>query len=83
MTMYLGVIILLPIVFAIFCIIGAASMGEEHNPLRIALFLLSIVCIFTSMHLGSIIINDINPSFGEMQNLLGIAKRFSDRRTVL
>jgi len=70
MTIYLGAIVLLPVMFGVFCIIGAVSLSQEHSPLKIALFLLSVVQFFNAFLYGSIIVNDINPEFIELQTLL-------------
>lgn len=68
--MMLG-IILLPILFGIFLIIGAVSLGEDHAVLRIFMYLLSIVTIFVSMHYGSIALAYYVPALNELQDALG------------
>lgn len=53
-TGLLAIIILIPILFGLFMIIGAVSLGEDHAVLKIFLFLLSPVTIFVSFHFATI-----------------------------
>lgn len=48
----IAIIILLPLILSIISLIGAATLGEEHNALRIFLFLFSMIPFFGSMHMG-------------------------------
>jgi len=50
-------LILIPIMFGFFCLIGAATLGEHHSPLRIGLFLLSFISIFGALYMGSMVLN--------------------------
>lgn len=52
--MVLDVIILIPLVFGAFMLVGAATFGEDHHSLRIFLFLLSVVMVFISLNFGMI-----------------------------
>jgi hypothetical protein len=51
-NMIIGAIILLPVIFGIFLLIGAFSMNPQHGALKITLFLMSIICFWASLHLG-------------------------------
>lgn len=50
----ISIIVLIPLIFGLFMIIGAATLGIEHNVLRIILFLLSPITIFVSFHFAMI-----------------------------
>lgn len=50
--MVIAIIILLPILLGLFMLIGAATLSDDHVPLRIVLFLLSIPSFWISMHFG-------------------------------
>ena len=52
--MILGVLILAPLILGAFLLIGAATLGEEHNVLRIFLFLLSPITFFVSLHFAAV-----------------------------
>ena len=52
--MVLGIITLIPLIFGLFMIIGAATLGEDHNVLRIFLFLLTPITVWVSFHYGMI-----------------------------
>lgn len=50
----IAIIVLIPLIFGIFMIIGAATLGKDHDVLRIALFLMSPITIFVSFHFAMI-----------------------------
>ncbi len=50
----LAIIILIPIILAIFMIIGSATLGQDHNVLKIFLYLLSVPMLWISLHFGMI-----------------------------
>lgn len=52
--MILGIIILIPLIFGLFMIIGAATLGEDHNILKIVLFLFSPITVWVSFHFAMI-----------------------------
>lgn len=66
----LAVIIALPIVLGFFCLVGAATLSEDHNVLKIFLFLLSFLSFFSSMGLGLITVAKYF-DFDEMQSAIG------------
>ena len=51
---FLAILIMIPIILGLFFLIGAATLGEEHNVLRIVLFLLSVPMTWISLHFGMI-----------------------------
>jgi hypothetical protein len=65
-----AIIALIPLVFGIFLIVGAATLSEEHKALRIFLFLLSIMTFFVSMHFGMLGVVKFY-DFPELENLIG------------
>lgn len=52
--MVLAAIIILPMLLALMLLIGAATLNEDHNPVRIVLFLMSVPLFWVSMHFGTI-----------------------------
>lgn len=66
----LGVIIL-PFLFGILLIIGSVGLSQEHTALKIFMFVLSFITIFSSMHFASIIIAFRYPVLTELQDALG------------
>jgi len=66
----LAVIILLPMILGAFFIVGSATLNEEHNVLKIFLFLLSILTFFISMGLGLITVAQYFV-FDQMQESIG------------
>lgn len=50
--MIIAIIILIPLILGIIFLVGSATLGEEHTPLKIFLFLLSIITFFVSLHWG-------------------------------
>jgi len=79
MTLYLASIVLIPIFFALFCIIGAIRLNEEHSAMKIALFLIALFSVVSSVHFASLILYDIDSTFTEMQDLLGTFTYWSGR----
>jgi len=51
-NMLLAAITIIPMIFGVFALIGAASLGDDHRVMKIFLFLLSILTFFTSLHFG-------------------------------
>lgn len=51
---FIAVMMILPLILSIIALIGAATLGEEHNAFRIFLFLFSMIPFFASMHMGLI-----------------------------
>lgn len=68
---YLGVIILLPLIFGIFCLIGALYMSDEHSVLKIALYLLSLSTVFSSLHFAQVVVSSQNPEMSSSIDLIG------------
>ena len=67
---FLIIIILLPMIFGFFLLLGSFFLSEDHNILKIFLFLLSLITFFASFHAGLIsIIRFYN--FTEMENFIG------------
>ena len=52
--MIIGMTILLPLILTIIFLVGAATLGQEHSALKIALFLLSIIPFFVAAHFATI-----------------------------
>ena len=71
----IAIIILIPLIFSILTIVGAATLSEQHSALRIFLFLLSFVGIWTSLHLSVITLIRYY-AFPELQELLGTTTYF-------
>lgn len=68
--MIIAIIILIPILLGLLMMIGAASLGEDHNILKIGLFLFSIIPFFSSLHFGMISVIHFY-EFTAMENLIG------------
>ena len=83
MTLYLASIVLIPIFFALFCIIGAVRLDTEHSAMKIALFLIALFSVISSVHFASLILYDIDSSFTEMQDLLGSFTYWSGRLIIV
>jgi len=73
-----SVIILLPLLFGLICLFGAATLDEEHTALKIGLFLFSFITIFMSLHIGTIFLTyskympDVDEWIGNTTLWLGI-----------
>lgn len=52
----LAVIIVLPVIFGFFGLIGTWFMGEHHSVLKIFMYLLSLVSVFGSFYLGQLVL---------------------------
>ena len=52
--MVLAIIILIPLIFGLFMLIGAASLSSEHEVFRWFLFLLSPITVWVSFHFGMV-----------------------------
>lgn len=63
-------VILLPVIFGFFCLLGAIFMGKEHDVLKIGMYLLSLVSVLGSLHLASVVIGTTNSS---VQSALGVS----------
>jgi len=69
--MIIAIIMLLPMILSIAFLVGAATLdSEEHNALKIFLFLLSIIPFFISMHIGMVSLVKFY-DFPELQNIIG------------
>lgn len=66
-----SVVIIIPVIFGAFCLVGASIIDQRHIALRIFLFLLSIVCIWGSLHLGIIGLVEFFPTFTALQDAIG------------
>jgi hypothetical protein len=68
--MIIAFTIIIPMILGLFFLIGSATMSEEHNVLKIFLFLLSILTFFTSGHFALLgIVKFYN--FPALQNAIG------------
>ena len=67
--MIIGIIILLPLILGFFFVIGALSLSEKHAPLRIFLFILSLITFFSSSHFAMVAIIKFY-DFGIMQEAI-------------
>lgn len=70
-NMWQGSLILIPVIFGLFCLVGAATLGKQHDVLRTALFLLSLITVLGSVYLSSVVIASSNPI---VQNALGVTQ---------
>jgi len=70
--MALAAIIGLPMLLAFIMLIGAATLSEHHNVLKIFLFLLSFIPFFTSLHFGLVTVIKFY-DFPELQDAIGSA----------
>lgn len=68
--MIIAALILIPLFLGIFFLVGAATLSEDHAPVRIFLFLLSIVTFFTSCHMAMAAIVEFY-NFTAMQEIIG------------
>lgn len=50
--MIIAALIIAPLLLGLMLVIAALSLGPEHSPLKIFLFLLSLVTFITSLHFG-------------------------------
>lgn len=64
-------VIILPFLFGILLIIGSIGLSQDHNVLKIFMFLLSFITIFSSMHFASIIVAYRFPILTELQDAMG------------
>jgi len=51
---FFAILVLIPIIFGLFLLFGAASLGDEHTVLRIFMFLFAPLTIFVSLHFAMI-----------------------------
>jgi hypothetical protein len=66
----LGIIILLPLILGFFLLWGANALGEEHQALKVAFFLLVPITFFASFHFATLsVIKYLD--FPELQDLIG------------
>jgi hypothetical protein len=69
-NMIIGAIILIPMLLSFIFLFGSWALGDEHDMLKIFLFLLSMIPFYTSLHFGLVsIIKFYN--FEELQNAIG------------
>lgn len=66
----LGFIILIPLIFGLFMLIGAATMNEEHHVFKIFLFLLSPISVWVSLHFAMVSLVKYYGLF-DLQNSIG------------
>jgi len=65
-----ALVALLPLFFAIIFLVGAATLGEKHNVVRVFLFLLSPIFVIVSLHFATLgIVKFYN--FPELQDAVG------------
>lgn len=69
-NMVLAAIILIPLLMGFIVMFAAFSLGEDHNALRIFLFLLTSVMFITSLNYGMLAIVKYY-NFPELQNAIG------------
>lgn len=69
-TMFFGMIALLPMLLGLFFLLGSFFLGEDHQVLKIFLFLLSIVPFFSSLHLAALSVAQYY-QFPELINAIG------------
>jgi len=67
-TSQMYLLIIIPLILGFFCILGAATLGKEHDIIKIGLFLLSMISVTAALYLGSVIVGTTNP---EVQAALG------------
>lgn len=70
-------LMLIPFLFGLVCLFGAATLGEDHTVLKIFLFLLSLICSFAVSWIGSLILYQDNANFAEMFDALGLFTKVS------
>ena len=68
--MIIAVIILIPLILGIIFLVGSATLSEEHTPLKIFLFLLSIITFFVSLHWGMLAVVKYS-NFAPLQDAIG------------
>ena len=62
-------LILIPLALSLFCLIGAATLNDEHVALKIGLFILSFLGAIGAAYIGS---NIVSTSDAQVQTALGI-----------
>ena len=68
--MIIGIIVLLPMLLAFLLMWAASSIGEDHNALRIFLFMLSMFPFLVSLNFGLVAVVKYY-NFPELQELIG------------
>lgn len=68
--MIIAALIILPVILGLFLLLGSFFLSEDHTPLKIFMFLLSMVTVWVSLHFGMVSIVEFY-DFPEMQNLIG------------
>ena len=68
--MIIGVIIMLPALFGLFMLLGSFFLGDEHVPLKLAMFLVTPIAFWASLHMGLISVIKFY-DFTELQDLIG------------
>ncbi len=76
MTDLLAAVTLAPLALGLFFIIGAASMDERHNVLRVFLFLLSITSFWFSMTIGVAAVSEVY-AYPDVESAIARVVRFS------
>lgn len=68
--MFIGFLILIPMLLGLGLLIATMSMGKAHDLLKIFLFLLSFLLFFSSMHIGMVSVIKFY-EWPEMQEVIG------------
>jgi len=68
--MIIAAIIILPALFGLFMLLGSFFLGDEHVPLKIAMFLITPIAFWASLHMGLISVIKFY-DFTELQDLIG------------
>lgn len=54
--MYEIALILLPVIFGLFAIIGAVTLSQQHSAFKIGMFILGLASVLGSLYLGGVIV---------------------------
>lgn len=68
--MILAALIIAPLILGLMFLLGSFFLGKEHNVLKIALFLLSPITFWISLHFGMIALVEMY-NMPELENLIG------------
>lgn len=63
---FLIIIFIIPILIGVFSLIGSHILGEEHDAMKLGLFLFSLTCFFASLWASHIIVATMFPLFTEL-----------------
>ena len=67
---FLLIIFLIPILIGVFSLIGSHILGEEHDAMKLGLFLFSLTCFFASLWSSHIIVATMFPLFTELLDFI-------------